>query len=114
MEKKRIITGKPLKMFVYLPVCLAVKKNTEPVLQRIVIQGRIQYIPGIKAGDSFAMMKRDNPADFLNDEGEHKVTQVKYGFMDGSCVVVLEPMTFDSQENMNEFLKNKHSVNAKS
>lgn len=119
MEKQRISTGRPSKLFVYLPVYLETKKkgrpvegesNTEQVLQRIVIQDRMQLTTRIEAGDSFAIMKRDDPREFLGNKNELRVEQVKYSFIDGSCIVILEKMVFQKKEEIKEFLKGKRSV----
>jgi hypothetical protein len=104
MDKQRVRAGKPSKLFVYLPVYLGDK------LQRIVIQDRIQLTTRIEVGDSFAIRKRDNLRDFLDNKGELKVVQVKYGFMDGSCIAVLEKLVFKTKKEVDEFLKNKRSV----
>ena len=104
MEKILRKAGKPSKIFVYLPVYL------DNQLQRIVIQDRIQFTNRIEVGDSFVIKKRDNPKEFLYNKGELKVEQVKYTFIDGSCIVVLEKMVFKSKKDMNDFLKNKRSV----
>ena len=115
----QIKIGKPAKMFVYLPVYLATKKkgrpvegesNTELTLQRIVIQDRMQLTIRIEVGDSFAIRKRDNLRDFLDDKLELRVSQVKWSFIDGSYIVILEDLIFGTKEEVEEFLKNKRSV----
>ena len=104
MEKQRILSGKPSKLFVYLPVYLKDK------LKRIVIQDRMQLATRIEVGDSFAISKRDNPRDLLGNNDELKVEQVKWTFTDGSCIVVLGKMVFKTEVEMVEFLKGTRSI----
>ncbi len=108
---------KPLRMFVYLPVYLIEKKpgrppadGVKPELQKIVIQDKMQFVPGIKTGDIFALKKRNDLKEFLNNEDETKVEQVKYNFVDGSCLVILEKLVFTDRKEMSEFLKNKRGI----
>jgi hypothetical protein len=117
MVEKNIRTGKPTKMFVYLPVYLETKKmgrpvegesNVEQALQRIAIK----ELPfsRVEVGDSFIVKKRDDIRELINGNGELKVEQVKRSFVDSSCIVVLEKLIFKKKEEVSEFLRNKRSI----
>ena len=98
----QIRTGKPVKMFVYLPVYLK-EKYVRTVIKDLPFSR-------IEKGDPFILGKRDKMSDLIKAGGEHKVEQVKRSLADGSCIVVLEKITFTKNEDITEFLKNKKSV----
>ena len=91
-------------MFVYLPVYLK-EKYVRTVIKDLPFSR-------IEVGDVFILGKRDRMSDLIKSrkEDEHKVEQVKRSMADGSCIVVLEKITFTKKEEITEFLKNKKSV----
>lgn len=118
---KQIRTGKPTKMFVYLPVYLKEKKEITDVtpemdakkkaVRSVYVRTVIKVLPfsRIEIGDPFIVIKRDSMAEILDSKGEFKVEQVKRSMIDGSCIVVLERITFTNKEKLSEFMKNKRS-----
>ena len=113
----QIRTGKPVKMFVYLPVYL--KEETTPEPETTKKAARAKYVrtvitklpfSRIEVGDVFILGKRDKMSDLIKKGDEYKVEQVKRTFPDGDCIAVLEKITFTKKEEITEFLKNKKSV----
>ena len=102
MEKRAIKTSKPLKMFVYQPVFLKDK----------YFRSVIEHFPfcRIDIGDVFTTEKR--PADYhgLRKQAESKVEAVRYNLAEGACIVILERKTFEKQEDITNYLKNKRSI----
>ena len=102
MAERAIKIGKPLKMFVYQPVLLKGK----------YVRSIIEQFPfcKIEVGDVFTTEKR--PADYheLRKQAESKVEAVRYNLPEGACIVILESKTFEKQQEVEEYLKNKSSV----
>ena len=106
-------TGKPVKMFVYLPCCLMEQDEEtgkkKPVCKRIVIKD--MPFSRVEKGDTFIVKKRDNIRELVEDsKDEIKVKKVKRSLIDNSCIVVLNKIVFEKEEELSEFLKNKRSV----
>ena len=103
---KQIRTGKPAKLFVYLPIYHQTSKDN-----KVYVRTVIKDLPfsRIEVGDSFIVKKRDSIADLLKNENEFKVEQVKRSMIDGSCIAVLEAITFTKKDEVTDFLKNKRS-----
>lgn len=106
MDKFKI--DKSAKMYVYLPCYLKNPKTNRKEYQKMVTK-KIPF-SRVEVGDLFITKKRDVPRDLLKDDDDMKVEKVKRSMIDGSCIVILEKMVFETPEDLKEFLKKQTSV----
>lgn len=100
-----MVTDKPLKTFVYLPVFL---KGEYKCCAPFKMQGA-----QIKVGDIFTVDKRPPTFDEQREIKEFKVVKVQYNVFHNDFAeqhVELEPVVFNDQKQIDRFMNGKNKL----
>jgi len=104
-----MINEKPIKMFIYQPVYLAVKGEDS---KDKYVKSTITKFPfhRVEVGDVFTTEKR--PADYfkLRKQEEFKVAAVRRNLIECACIVILEKKVCKTEEQIAHFVSGKGVV----